>query len=84
MPESLIERVAKAIGAELEKAGVYVTHLDAITRAALAAAREPTKAMFVRGGIAIEDSAFGEGNLIFGAAADCWRAMIDKALEEGK
>ena len=49
-------------------------------RAGIAAMREPTQFMFVDGGLAFENAAFGEGKLVFEAAADCWRAMVDAAL----
>lgn len=40
---------------------------------------EPTEAMSVNGGLAFEDAAFGEGKLVFEAAADAYRMMVKVA-----
>ena len=37
---------------------------------------EPNEAMKVSGGLAFENAAFGDGKLVFEAAADAYRAML--------
>jgi hypothetical protein len=66
----MIERVAKAINDAMIKHGDYKP--DELARAAIAAMREPTKAM--------KEAGFWEGS----ASLNNYRAMIDAALQETK
>lgn len=51
-------------------------------RRAIEAMREPTEAMKVNGGIAIEQAAFEQGKVVFEAAGGAFQAMISAALNE--
>lgn len=76
----MVDRVARAIHAELEKTWcVMLTgHGEELGRAAIAAMREPTEAMMRAGDAAAESACSGDEGL------EAWDAMIDAALENGQ
>lgn len=92
MPETMVERVAKAIEAKVHDAasdGDICTGKD-LARIALQALREPSKEMIEPGYSAMHDAVdyynydSGSGYTIEPSApSDIWRAMIDAALSEG-
>jgi hypothetical protein len=68
---TMVKRVAQALQEEIGAAPFDETAALALARAAIAAMREPTKVML--------DAAFLAGS---GGMADCWRNMVNAALEE--
>lgn len=79
MASDMVERVRLAI--EKEQASKWnnlvACRLEDLARAAIEAMREPTEAM---------ESAFfdahSDAETFFAEPGDCWRAMIDAALQE--
>jgi hypothetical protein len=91
MTTSIVERMAEAIcialGDDPNREGERLTAYEEAARAALAAAREPSEGMAIAGGCVstwTPDDDGGEYEDYVGdyRAADVWREMIDKALEE--
>ena len=86
----MIERVAKAINDAMLQRGDYKP--DELARAAIAAMREPTSAMYMAGGIVSPSAHLADkdykpyGTRTIGdmAAKSAWEKMIDAALEENK
>lgn len=89
MSETMVERVARRLhAAHYERGRGLAPDWSALTRheqemwmfsarAALAAMREPTEGMVAAGWPHTADPCWRDH------VADAWRAMIDKALEEG-
>jgi hypothetical protein len=88
----IIERVAKAILAEHTESMFDIFHARVYARAAIAAMREPTGAMYMAGGIVAPSAHLADkdykpyGTRTIGdmAAKAAWEKMIDAALEENK
>lgn len=81
---TMVERVARAICvAERmnpdDKLGGWIHWIEAAL-AAIREMREPNDAMRTAGGLAFEEASFEEQKMVFDAAADAWRAMIDVTL----
>ena len=85
----MIERVAKCIYAD---GGLSLNECRGLARAAIAAMREPTGAMYMAGGIVAPSAHLADkkykpyGTRTIGdmAAKAAWEKMIDAALEEKK
>jgi hypothetical protein len=92
MADKMVERVARAILADIKSCDSYVMphadtglmtvdgHFDIadLARAAITALREPTEAMIRAGRIEIDGDDLGGSDAV---ARDAWRAMIDAALK---
>lgn len=86
MTETMLERVAEAIGSEMQQMGfeIHDREVIAIATCAIAAMQEPTEAMCCAGGLAIEAAMFADQKSVFESARDEWQAMIAAALAEGE
>lgn len=81
---TMIERVARAIGAALMARGVIVNFEDDLARAAIEEMREPTEAMAgapYDANVRILTEA-GAEPILDDAAREVWQAMIDAAKAE--
>lgn len=78
----MIERVARAIcGEEYGDSDAGWENQIPAAKAAIAAMKLANPQEGVPGGIAFEDTFFGEGETVFHAMRNAWNATIDAALD---
>lgn len=82
MTDSMVERVAKVLSDYCAAADQGVFEPTKAARAAIAAMREPTEAMWERGYAAACEHDYGETPPDHEIANATYRAMIDAALKE--